>query len=82
MRTTLTLEDDVAAVLGRLRKSRNVSMKDLINDALREGLKHIAAPPASRRPFRTATVDLGRCLQGNVDNIAELLAVAENEAFE
>jgi len=34
MRTTLTLEDDVAAVLERLRKSRNVSMKDLINDAL------------------------------------------------
>lgn len=45
MRTTLTLDDDVAAKIERLRKTRDQSLKDLVNDALREGLKHLAAPP-------------------------------------
>jgi ribbon-helix-helix CopG family protein len=39
MRTTLTLDDDVAAILERLRKSRDASLKDLVNEALRRGLK-------------------------------------------
>lgn len=79
MRTTLTLDDDVAAMLERLRKARDASLKDVINEALREGLRRMEAPPAKRRPFRTETVDLGRCLPGDVDNIADVLAVAEGE---
>ena len=43
MRTTLTLDNDVAAVLERLRKSRNASLKELVNEALRRGLKEISA---------------------------------------
>jgi hypothetical protein len=31
MRTTLTIDDDIAAVLERLRKSRDASLKQLIN---------------------------------------------------
>jgi hypothetical protein len=81
MRTTLTLDDDVAAKIERLRKTRNESLKDLVNEALREGLKHLATPPRRRVPFRTEAVDLGRCLIGNVDNVAEALAVAEGESF-
>jgi len=81
MRTTLTLDDDVAAKIERLRKTRDQSLKDLVNDALREGLKHLAAPPRKRGPFRTEVVDLGRCLLGNVDDVAEVLAVAEGERF-
>lgn len=81
MRTTLTLDDDVAARIERLRKTRKESLKDLVNEALREGLKHLAAPQEKRAPFRTESVDLGRCLLGNVDNVAEVLAVAEGESF-
>ena len=81
MRTTLTLDKDVAAVIERLRRTRRQSMKDLINEALREGLKHISAPRQRRGTFRTESVDLGRCLLGTVDNIAEVLAVAESESF-
>jgi hypothetical protein len=81
MRTTLTLDDDVAARIERLRRTRNVSLKDLVNEALREGLKQLAAPQEKRAPFRTEAVDLGRCLLGNVDNVAEALAVAEGESF-
>jgi hypothetical protein len=81
MRTTLTLDKDVAVMVERLRKTRDDSLKDIINEALREGLKQMAAPRRRRTAFRTDSVDLGRCLLGNVDNVAEVLAVAESESF-
>lgn len=82
MRTTLTLDQDVAAALERLRKARKASLKRIVNEALRQGLARMAAPPAGpRRPFRTRALSLGRCLVGNIDNVAELLAVAEGERF-
>jgi hypothetical protein len=81
MRTTLTLDKDVATLLERLRKARGASLKDLVTEALREGLRHMTSPPRKRAPFRTASVDLGRCLVSNVDNVVEVLAVAESESF-
>ena len=81
MRTTLTLDDDVAAALARLRRTRRGSFRDLVNEALRQGLRSLAAPPRRRMPFRTGAVDLGRCLLGNVDNVAEILAVAEDDSY-
>jgi hypothetical protein len=80
MRTTLTIDDDVAVVLERLRKERDASLKDVVNDALRRGLKDMRAPPkAQRKPFRTRTVDHGGFLIPNLDNISEVLAIAEGE---
>ena len=81
MRTTLTLDDDVAAVLERLRKSRRQSLKSLVNEALREGLRRMSVRPKKPEPFQTGTVHLGRCLVGNVDNVADVLAVSEGESF-
>ncbi len=82
MRTTLTLDKDVAIALERLRKARKASLKKIVNEALRQGLARMAAPPAlPRKPFRTRTLSLGRCLVGSVDNVAEVLAVAEGERF-
>ena len=81
MRTTITLEDDVAASLKRFGKRRGLKFKDLVNLALREGLKNLAEPRKKRKVFRTRTVNLGLCRTANVDNIAEILAVAEGESF-
>ena len=82
MRTTLSLDEDVAAALERVRKARKAPLKQVVNDALRRGLEQMASPrPASRKPFRTRPVSLGRCLVGNVDNISEVLAVAEGDTF-
>ena len=81
MRTTLTLDDDVAAALERLRKARDESLKDVVNEALREGLKHMGAPRKKGKAFRTGSADLGRCFPGNVDNVAEVLSVAEGEPY-
>lgn len=82
MRTTLSLDKDVAAALERLRKARKASLKQLVNEALRRGLGQMTSPPPPpRRPFRTRAVSLGRCLVGNVDNVSEVLSVAEGETF-
>lgn len=81
MRTTLTLDDDVAAMLERLRKTREQSLKDLVNQALRHGLKQMGARPKRREPFRTHAVDIGRCRIGSIDNVAEALAISEGESF-
>jgi len=81
MRTTLTIEDDVAALLERIRRSRKQSFKSLINEALRQGLKEMATPPKPGKPYKTRAVFLGRCLMGSLDDISEVLAVAEGEDF-
>jgi hypothetical protein len=81
MRTTLSLEKDVAIALERLRKARKASLKDVVNEALRRGLGQMASPLPPRRPLRTRAVSLGRCLVGNVDNVSEVLAIAERESF-
>jgi hypothetical protein len=81
MRTTITLEDDVAASLKRLGKRRGPKFKALVNQVLREGIKSMLAPAKKRSVFRTRSVDLGSCRATNVDNVAEVLAVAEGEAF-
>lgn len=81
MRTTLTLEKDVAVALERLRKARKTSLKTVVNEALRQGLEQMASPPPARRAPRTRAVSLGRCLAGNIDNISEALAIAEGESY-
>lgn len=81
MRTTITLEDDVAASLKRLEKRRGVKFKALVNEALREGIKRMMTPVKKRGKHRTRAIDLGSCRAANVDNVAEILAVAEGESF-
>jgi hypothetical protein len=81
MRTTLTLEKDVAVTLERVRKARKASLKTVVNEALRQGLGQMTSPPRVRRAPRTRAVSLGRCLAGNIDNISEALAIAEGESY-
>ena len=81
MRTTLTLDKDVAAAVERLRKERNDSLNTIVNEALRRGLQAMSAPTGVRTHFRTESVDLGRCLIAELDNVAEVLPTSESEAF-
>jgi hypothetical protein len=80
MRTTLTIDDDVAVQLERLRRSHDASLKDLVNDALRRGLRDMTTPSKKREPFRTQTFKMGKPLI-NIDNVAEALAYLEGEGF-
>ena len=77
----MTLEDDVAAALERLRKSRDASLKDLVNEALRRGLKDMSNRTKRRERLQTRSVALGRLRIAGLDNIGEALAIAEGEAY-
>lgn len=81
MRTTLTLDDDVAAAVERLRTDRDATFKDIVNDALRAGVRDLESEGTAAVAERTVPVDLGQPYLPNVDNVAEALAYAEGEDF-
>ncbi|MGH9175721.1 MAG: CopG family transcriptional regulator [Vicinamibacterales bacterium] len=81
MRTTLTLDDDVAVQIERLRRDRDASLKDIVNELLRRGLQAGDARPKKRKPFVTRAIDAGEPLLPNVDNVAEVLSLIEGEDF-
>ena len=80
MRTTVTFDHDVAVRLKRLRKERDLCLKELINEAVRQGLDAIEAPPKPRKPFVTRAFDLGEPLM-NLDNVGEVLELLDEEDF-
>lgn len=76
VRTTLTLDDDVAAKLKALTRRSGRAFKDVVNDTLRRGL--LPAPAAARAPFRVHTRSLGGLRPGlDLDNIGDLLERVE-----
>lgn len=81
MRTTLTLDDDVAVQIMRLQKQRHAGLKEIVNQTLRDGLLRQKSGGRRRAAFKTQPLDLGRCLVGDVDDVAETLAVGEGEDF-
>jgi plasmid stability protein len=82
MRTTVSLDDDVAIRLERHRSQHGESFKQALNEALRAGLAELEEPadvvPAVSR---TRPLALGRRLAGSIDNIGEVLAIAEGEDY-
>lgn len=78
MRTTLTLDPDVAAKAKKAAARLRKPFKDLINAALRVGLEEVLKPPPAR-PYRTTPRPLGLRKGFSYDNIGELLAHAEGE---
>ena len=79
MRTTITLDKDVAARLDHAVRRRKQSFKKIVNDALRAGLKVLEEPSAPRRSFRTRGFDAGPSLVGSLVNIEDVLARVEGD---
>jgi hypothetical protein len=77
MRTTLTLDDDVAVKLKAA--ARNRSFKAVVNEALRAGLTALEKRVPPRKTFRTRGFDLGPSLIGSLDNVEEVLSRVEGE---
>ena len=78
MRTTLTLDTDVAARAKKGAARLRRPFKDVINAALRVGLDAVLAPPPAK-PYRTRPRPLGLRQGLSYDSISELLARAEGE---
>ncbi len=81
MRTTLTLDDDVAAHLERLRARDDRSLKQLINDALRLGLARLDQEETVGGGPYTRVVSLGRSRLPDLDDVSEALAIAEGDLY-
>jgi hypothetical protein len=82
MRTTLTLDDDVAVLLEKVRRAKGLSFKRIVNEALRAGLLETGTAGPRRHTFKTRHADLGRCLIGSLDDVSEALAAGEGETFQ
>jgi hypothetical protein len=79
MRTTLSLDEDVARMLEQFKKSKEASFKQIVNDALRKGLTEMSQPTPTRSNFKTRAVDLGKSSFPNLDNAWEVIAEAEGD---
>ena len=67
MRTTVRLDDDIAAAAERLRRERHIGLSEAVNALARAGLR--AQQP--QHLFRQRSVTLGLTL--DVSNVAEAL---------
>ena len=79
MRTTVTLDADLAAKLRALARERGVSFKEVLNSALRRGLESGAA--SSKRPYRLASRRLGLRAGVDLDHALRLAAELEDAAI-
>jgi len=74
MRTTVTLDDDVAAQLRDVARERGLSFKEALNSALRAGL----APARSSR-YRVPARDLGLRPGVDLDKALQLAGQLEDD---
>jgi len=77
VRTTLTLDDDVAAKLKAESRRAGRPFKQIVNETLRRGLISRPATPGLR-PFKVKVRDLGNLKPGlSLDNVSELIEQLE-----
>lgn len=77
MRTTLTIDDDVAFGLKKAQESDpKKSFKEIVNEMLRTGLN--SKPPGlSKKRFKVKAYKIGLRKDLNFDNIEEVLDILE-----
>lgn len=78
MRTTLTLDPDIAAKARRVTATSNKPFKEVINTALRVGLDQMLAPPPVK-PYQTKPRPMGLRPGFSYDNISDLIVAGEGE---
>jgi hypothetical protein len=77
VRTTLSLDDDVANLLAKEVRRSGVSFKHAVNKYLRLGL--MASKHQIRKPFVVTPRALGLPPGQSYDNVAELLEAIEGD---
>ena len=71
----MTLDPDVAAALEQAARERRVSFKQVLNDAVRAGLR----PPAEAHPYRLPTRRMGLRAGVDLDKALALAADLEDQ---
>jgi hypothetical protein len=78
MRTTLTIDEDVAFGLKKIQQvEREKTFKEIVNEVLRNGLKKDSVGEHKRKRFVVKPFDLGLREGLSYDNIEELLDIVE-----
>jgi hypothetical protein len=75
VRTTLTLDDDVAKLLEKEVRRSGGSFREVVNRYLRMGL--VAARQQAGKPFVVTPVELGLPPGFSYDNVEELIETIE-----
>lgn len=78
MRTTLSLDEDVARLLDKESRKSGASFKEVVNRFLRLGLMAAKQPP--QKPFVVAPRKLGLPPGLSYDNVEQLLDALEGPA--
>lgn len=76
MRTTLTLDDDVAALLSKEVRKSGEPLKQVVNRAIRAGLT--GSKQSAREPFTVKPFDLG---VPHFEKVQELLEYLEGPEY-
>lgn len=82
MRTTITLDDDVANALERIQSEERITFRQVLNDTVREGLA--ARTRRARQgaaPVKTTQARTLRPRLATFDNASELIALIEGDAY-
>lgn len=76
MRTTLTLNDEVVALLNKTLKKKNISLKQAINTALKIGLlaQENEVTSKKKKKFSIKSHNAGKMLLPDITNIGEILS--------
>jgi hypothetical protein len=81
MRTTMTLDDDVAVKLRAEARRSGRSFRETVNETLRRGLSTRPRTPP-KEPFKVVARDLGKLLPGlTLDSVADLLEQVEGPLY-
>jgi hypothetical protein len=81
MRTTLTIDDDLAGLLKRRAREGGVSFKDAVNGALRAGLGEEASKARRTAAPKTAAHSFGFKAGVDLDKLGQLADQLEVEAY-
>ena len=78
MRTTLTIDDDLMRALREKAHQTGSPFKELVNKAIRSGLKEIDKPRQTR-PYKCKSYSLGYPPRADLDHALDLVDRLESE---
>lgn len=81
MRTTLTIDDDVAGILQQKASQRGLSFKEVVNSLLRAGISASEGPVLVRPMIKIVGKPLGLKVGFDSDKLGQLVDELEVESF-